>query len=213
MKNATLKNLATAAAIALSLFTSATLLASTSFSPAATLADAEQTAKNTTYFVAYKSNTYGESIPEEQRLERLNRINREITRVCDSFSITLPKVTRMNVLDSNRGMYNPDRDEITFSTNNMERTLRHEFGHVIDIRLNVNNGEWKTLVRSLESKYGFAPSNYARTNESEYWAEAFAGYTSPNYGTTINRFPAELERFIQKVLARISTVNVMTASR
>jgi hypothetical protein len=95
----------------------------------------------------------------------------------------------------------------------MERTLRHEFAHVIDIRLNVNNSEWKTLVRSLESKYGFAPSNYARTNESEYWAEAFAIYTSPNYAKSVIRFPAELESFIQNVLARMSDAKVLTAAR
>jgi len=213
MKNATLKTLAAAAAIALSLFSSPTLLASAGFSPAATLSDAEQAAKKTAFFVAYNNNAYGESLPEEQRLDRLNRINREITRVCDTYSITLPKVTRMNVLDSNRGLYNPTRDEIVFSTNNMERTLRHEFGHVIDARLDVNNDEWKALVSSLETKYNFAPSSYARTSDAEYWAEAFAVYTSPNYGTTVTRFPAELESFIQKVLAKISTSGVMTASR
>lgn len=213
MKNATLKNLATAAAIALSIFSSATLLASTEFTPAATLGEAEQAAKKSTFFVSYNTNAYGESIPEEQRLDRLNRINREISRVCDSYSITLPKVTRMNLLDSNRGMYNPTRDEIVFSTNNMERTLRHEFGHVIDTRLDINNDEWKNLVRTLETKYDFAPSGYARTNEAEYWAETFATYTSPNYGKTINRFPAELESFVQKVLARISDAKVLTAAR
>ncbi|NTW55491.1 MAG: hypothetical protein HGB20_00400 [Chlorobiaceae bacterium] len=213
MKNATLKNLAAAAAVAMSLLTSASLFASTGFTPASTLQEAEQAAKKSTFFIAYNSNAYGESIPEQERLDRLNRINREIIRVCDTYSIVLPKVTRLNVLDSNRGMYNPTRDEIVFSTNNMERTLRHEFGHVIDSRLDINNGEWKTLVRTLETKYDFAPSNYARTNEAEYWAEAFAAYTSPNYGTTINRFPAELESFIQNVLARISDSKVLTAAR
>jgi hypothetical protein len=213
MKNATLKNLATAAAIALSLFSSATLLASAGFTPAATLGEAEQAAKKSTFFVSYNTNAYGESIPEEQRLDRLNRINREISRVCESYSITLPKVTRMNLLDSNRGMYNPTRDEIVFSTNNMERTLRHEFGHVIDTRLDINNDEWKNLVRTLKTKYDFAPTNYARTNEAEYWAETFATYTSPNYGTTIARFPAELESFVQNVLARISDAKVLTAAR
>ncbi len=213
MKNATLKNLAAAAAIAISLLTSASLFASAGFTPASTLQEAEQTAKKSAFFIAYNSNAYGESIPEPERLDRLNRINREISRISDTYSITLPKVNRMNVLDSNRGMYNPDRNEITFSTNNMERTLRHEFGHVIDIRLDVNNSEWKALVRTLETKHNFAPSNYARTNEAEYWAEAFAVYTSPNYGTTINRFPAELESFIQNVLAKISDSKVLTAAR
>jgi len=213
MKNATLKKLTAAAAIVLSLFTTARAIASVDFQPAATLAEAEQVAKQSYSFIAYNNNAYGESIPETERLGRLNRINSEINRVHETYAITLPKVSRLHVTDRNRGVYNPSRDEIAFSTNNMERTLRHEFGHVIDIRLGVNNSEWKNLIKTLDAKYGFAPSNYARTNEAEYWAEAFASYTSPQYGKTISRFPAELEGFIQNVLSRLSDKAVMTASR
>jgi hypothetical protein len=213
MKHATLKKLATAAAIILSVFSPAKSQASVDLTPAATLSEAEQVAKQSTLFIAYNNSPYGESISETERLNRLNRINSEIKRVSETYSISLPKVSRMHIVDSIRGMYNPSRDEIVFSTNNMERTLRHEFAHVIDVRLGINNSEWKELVRTMESKYDFAPSAYARNNESEYWAETFAVYTSPNYGKTINRLPAELESFVQKVIARISTVKVLTASR
>jgi hypothetical protein len=213
MRNGILKKLITATVIALPLFTAVTTYAGVDFHPAVTLAEAEQVANKYYYFIAYNNRDYGKSLPEEQRLDNLNRINSEVDRIHKTYSITLPKVSRLYVTDRIRGVYNPTRDEIAFSTNNLEHTLRHEFGHVIDIRHGINNAEWRSLVKTIESKYGFAPSDYARTNAAEYWAETFAYYTSPNYGKTINRFPEELESFMQNVVSEISDAKIMTASR
>jgi len=43
------------------------------------------------------------------------------------------------------------------------------------------------------------------TNLEEYWAEAFAYFTAPGYGTTVKRFPAELESFIHNVIVQLQS--------
>ena len=52
---------------------------------------------------------------------------------------------------------------------------------------------------------GFSPSKYAETNLEEYWAEAFAYYTAPGYGSSTDKFPAELESFIARVIDQLQT--------
>ncbi|MCF8384053.1 MAG: hypothetical protein K9G39_10785 [Chlorobium sp.] len=216
MKKTFLTKLAATAALVIGSCLPAAVSASAALQPASTLAEAEQVARHSYHFIIYKNSPYGESIPEEQRLERLNRINLEVERIQKEYALNLPKVGRLHMIARSRGIYNPEKDELVFSTNNLEHTIRHEFGHVIDIKLGVNNQEWKNLVRSLISKYDFAPSNYARNNDAEYWAEAFAYFTSPKYGKTVGRFPAELENHLVKVLATIksgSTANLAYNAR
>lgn len=179
MKKSFITTLATTAILVISsIFTTGVSYASI-FLPAATLQEAEQIAKQSYRFIIYKNSQYGESIPEEARLDRLNRINRELHRMQEELALNLPVVSRLHMIARNRGIYNPTRDEIVFSMKNTEHTIRHELGHVIDIRMGINNSEWKNLVRTLQEKYGFAPSSYARTNDAEYWAEAFAYYREP----------------------------------
>jgi len=200
MKKSLITTLVTTAILLVSsIFTTGVSYASV-FQPAASLQEAEQIAKQSYRFIIYKNSQYGETIPEEARLDRLNRINRELHRMHEDLALNLPVVSRLHMIARNRGIYNPGRDEIVFSMKNTEHTIRHELGHVIDIRKGINNAEWKNLVRTLQEKYGFAPSAYARTNDSEYWAEAFAYYTSPEYGKSIGRFPAELESYMVNVI-------------
>ncbi len=211
MKRTTLKTLLTAATIALTMLSAAPAMASSTFSPAATLSEAEATAKQTYNFIAYKGRGYyGKKIEKDQRLARLNKINKEVSRVESAYGIELPRVNVLFVTDRNRGFYNYTRDEIVFSTKRLEHTLRHEFGHVIDRRLGVTGSEWRNLVNQMKAQ-GFSPSKYAETNLEEYWAEAFAYYTAPGYGTSTDRFPAELESFIAKVINNLQSP-VMVAS-
>ena len=205
MKRTTLTTLITAATIALSMLSTAPALAASNFSPAATLSAAEATAKQTYNFIAYKGyGNYGKKVSADQRLAKLNRINREMNRVETAYGIALPRVNVVYVTDTNRGFYNDRRDEIVFSSKRLEHTLRHEFGHVIDNRLEVTGREWRDLVSQMKAQ-GFSPSRYANTNLEEYWAEAFAYYTAPGYGSSIERFPAELESFVAKVIDRLQS--------
>ncbi|MCG8343184.1 MAG: hypothetical protein MI684_10150 [Chlorobiales bacterium] len=205
MKRTTLTSFLTAATIALTFFSAAPVLATSNFTPAATLAEAEATAKQTYGFIAYNGRGYyGKKIDKDLRLARLNKINKEVSRVETTFGIELPRVNVLFVTDRNRGFYNYTRDEIVFSTKRLEHTLRHEFGHVIDRRLDVTGREWRDLVSQMKAQ-GFSPSRYAETNLEEYWAEAFAYYTAPGYGSSTDRFPAELESFIAKVIDQLQT--------
>ena len=205
MKRTILNNLIAAAAIISTLFTTNVEATAADFSPAASLKEAELVAKETYNFIAYKSpRNYGKKIAKENRLDRLNQINKEVSRLEATYAIELPRVNILHMTDTNRGFYNYTRDEIVFSTNKLEHTLRHEFAHVIDRRYNITNGEWRNLVQQMKEK-GFSPSNYANTNLEEYWAEAFAYFTAPGYGTTVKRFPAELESFIHNVIVQLQS--------
>lgn len=206
MKRTTLTKLITAAAIALTMIAPAPVNAEASFTPATTLTEAEATAKQTYNFIAYKGyGHYGKKVSADQRLAKLNRINKEMDRVETAYGIELPRVNVVYVTDTNRGFYNDRRDEIVFSSKRLEHTLRHEFGHVIDNRLEVTGREWRDLVRTMKKEHGFSPSNYANKNLEEYWAEAFAYYTAPGYGTSTDKFPAELESFITKVITQLQS--------
>ena len=205
MKRTTLTTLLTAATIALTLLSAAPAQATSNFTPAATLSEAEATAKQTYNFIAYNGRGYyGKKIDKDQRLTRLNKINKEVSRVEAAYGIELPRVNVLFVTDRNRGFYNYTRDEIVFSTKRLEHTLRHEFGHVIDRRLDVTGREWRELVDQMKAQ-GFSPSRYANTNLEEYWAEAFAYYTAPGYGSSTKKFPAELESFIAKVIDQLQS--------
>lgn len=213
MKRTTLTSLITAATITLTMLSAAPAMATRSFTPAATLSEAEAVAKQTYGFIAYKSaGNYGKKIAKEQCLERLNKINKEVSRVETAYGIELPQVKVLYVTDRSRGFYNYTRDEIVFSTKRLEHTLRHEFGHVIDRRLEVTGREWKSLVKLMKEQYGFSPSKYANTNLEEYWAEAFAYYTAPGYGTSIEKFPAELESFIAKVMTQLQSPAMLASN-
>ena len=205
MKRTIINNLIAAAAIISTLFIANVEATAADFSPAASLKEAELVAKETYNFIAYKSpRNYGKKIAKENRLDRLNQINKEVSRLEATYAIELPRVNILHMTDTNRGFYNYTRDEIVFSTNKLEHTLRHEFAHVIDRRYNITNGEWRNLVQQMKEK-GFSPSNYANTNLEEYWAEAFAYFTAPGYGTTVKRFPAELESFIHNVIVQLQS--------
>lgn len=206
MKRTFITSLIATASIAVSLFTAAPVFADSSFSPASSLADAEASAKQSFNFIAYKGyGRFGKKVSPELRLEKLNRINRELLRVESAFGIELPRVNVVYVTDTSRGFYNDRRDEIVFSSKKLEHTLRHEFGHVIDNRLDVTGREWRDLVNRMKDVHGFSPSNYANTNLIEYWAEAFAYFTAPDYGLNSDRFPAELESFISKVIDQLQS--------
>ena len=87
MKRTTLTSFLTAATIALSFFSAAPVLATSNFTPAATLAEAEATAKQTYGFIAYNGRGYyGKKIDKDLRLARLNKINKEVSRVLLSVS-------------------------------------------------------------------------------------------------------------------------------
>ncbi|MBC8524966.1 MAG: hypothetical protein H8D27_06405 [Chlorobium phaeobacteroides] len=212
MKRSTLTRLITAATIALTMLSAAPAMANNTFTPATTLEAAEAAAKQTYNFIAYKSQgNYGKKIAADQRLDRLNRINKEVSRVETAFAIELPRVKVLYVTDRSRGFYNYTRDEIVFSTKRLEHTLRHEFAHVIDRRIGVTGREWKSLVNQMKAQ-GFSPSNYAETNLEEYWAEAFAYFTAPGYGTTTEKFPAELESFITNVINQLQSTTMLASN-
>lgn len=205
MKRTTLTTLLTAATIALTMLSATPVQATSTFTPAATLSEAEAIAKQTYNFIAYNGRGYyGKKIEKDQRLARLNKINKEVSRVKAAYGIELPRVNVLFVTDRSRGFYNYTRDEIVFSTKRLEHTLRHEFAHVIDRRLDVTGREWRDLVDQMKAQ-GFSPSKYAETNLEEYWAEAFAYYTAPGYGSSSDRFPAELESFINKVIDQLQS--------
>ncbi len=211
MTRSTFTSLLTAATIALTMLTAAPALAANTFTPAATLSEAEAVAKETYNFIAYNGRGYyGKKVSKEQRLNKLNRINKEVARVEATYGVELPRVNVLFVTDRNRGFYNYTRDEIVFSTNRLEHTLRHEFGHVIDRRMDVTGSEWRALVKQMKAK-GFSPSDYANTNLEEYWAEAFAYFTAPGYGTSTEKFPAELESFITKVINHLQSPRMLTS--
>ena len=212
MKRSTLTRLSTAATIALTMLSAAPAIAANTFSPAATLSEAEAVAKQTYNFIAYNGRGYyGKKVSKDQRLDKLNRINKEVSRVESAYGIGLPRVNVLFVTDRNRGFYNYTRDEIVFSTNKLEHTIRHEFGHVIDRRLDVTGSEWRDLVKQMKAK-GFSPSKYANTNLEEYWAEAFAYFTAPGYGTSTEKFPAELESFITKVMNHLQSPGTLASN-
>ncbi len=212
MKRSTLTTLISTATIALSLFSAAPATADADFSPAATLSEAEATAKQTYNFIAYKGRgNYGKKIDKDLRLARLNKINKEVNRVETAYGIDLPRVNVLFVTNTSRGFYNYTRDEIVFSTKRLEHTLRHEFAHVIDRRIGVTGREWKSLVKEMKAQ-GFSPSTYADTNLEEYWAEAFAYFTAPGYGSSSDRFPAELERFITNVINQLQNSTMLASN-
>ncbi|MCF8217309.1 MAG: hypothetical protein K9I59_10870 [Chlorobium sp.] len=188
----------------LSLWLPVSAHATNAMQSATSLTEAESIAKQSYHFILYKNSPYGESIDETRRLAKLNRINKEVNRLRNAYALNLPKVNKLHVVSRSRGMYNPVRDEIVFSMLNVEHTIRHEFGHVIDIKMGVNNREWKSLVKTMIDTYNYAPSEYAKNNEAEYWAESFAYITSPEYGKSIKPFPAELEAYMIAELAKIS---------
>ncbi|RNA65644.1 hypothetical protein CR163_010740 [Prosthecochloris sp. ZM_2] len=213
MKRTLLTTLITTAVLMTTLAGLPATAAAEEFCPASTLKQAETVAQQTYNYIAYKSpRRYGNSIPEHQRLERLNAINREVSRVEATYNIKLPRVNILHLTDSNRGFYSYRRDEIIFSTTRLAHTLRHEFAHVIDHRLGVTGREWKQLVEKMKDTYHFSPSEYANTNLEEYWAEAFAYFTAPGYGTSDNRFPAELETFITNVIDQLERPVMLVAS-
>ncbi|MBL6957287.1 MAG: hypothetical protein ISR54_10820, partial [Chlorobium phaeobacteroides] len=53
---------------------------------------------------------------------------------------------------------------------------------------------------------------YAETNLEEYWAEAFAYFTAPGYGTTTEKFPAELESFITNVINQLQSTTMLASN-
>lgn len=206
MKRSTFTKLISAVTIAITMIAAAPVNAAVTFTPATTLSEAEATAKQTYNFIAYKGyGHYGKKVSADQRLAKLNRINKEMDRVEAAYGIELPRVNVVYVTDTNRGFYNDRRDEIVFSSRRLEHTLRHEFGHVIDNRLEVTGREWRDLVNKMKKQYGFSPSNYANKNLEEYWAEAFAYYTAPGYETSKEKFPEELESFITKVISQLQS--------
>jgi len=190
--------------------------ATTTLQSATELAEAERIAKQSYNFIIYKNSVYGQSVEESEKLAKLNRINKEVHRLRTEYALNLPKVNKLHLVSRNRGMYNPVRDEIVYSDRNVEHTIRHELGHVVDIRLGVNDSEWKSLVRKMTETYNYAPSEYAKNNAAEYWAESFAYFTSSEYGKSIKPFPAELEAYMMAVLAKISdnqNATLMLANR
>jgi hypothetical protein len=208
MKRTILNNLIIAATLITSLAGIPSTADARQFTPAATLEEAEKVAKATYNFIAYKSPAfYGTKVEKHQRIGRLNQINKEVHRLEAAYGITLPRVNILHVTDTNRGFYNYRRGEIVFSTRKLEHTLRHEFAHVIDRRLEITGRNWHNLVRTMKQQYQFSPSDYALTNTEEYWAEAFAYFTAPDYGKNGQRFPEELERFIMNVIQQLRTIN------
>lgn len=190
--------------------------ATTTLQSATELAEAERIAKQSYNFIIYTNSVYGQPVEDSEKLAKLNRINKEVDRLRNAYALNLPRVNKLHMVSRSRGMYNPVRDEIVFSMRNVEHTIRHEFGHVIDIKMGVNNREWKSLVKTMIDTRNYAPSEYAKNNEAEYWAESFAYFTSPEYGKSIKPFPAELEAHIMAVLAKISdnqNATMMLANR
>lgn len=97
-----------------------------------------------------------------------------------------------------------------------ETAFRHEFGHIFQTRWSPA-GKWEAVsskaaslqreLTTIFAKKGKAQitkevSMYAATNPEELFAEAFSIWTSPDYGKSKIKLPADLEAFFKKVLPR-----------
>lgn len=99
-----------------------------------------------------------------------------------------------------------------------DNTIRHEYGHhvwhkVLSFDVKQKFRDFYTEISKVEypkdpSKY-FAKkvSKYAGTQVGEAWAECFAAYTSPLYGTSDKyRLPKEIEDIMKELVGERSTL-------
>lgn len=65
----------------------------------------------------------------------------------------------------------------TFKTTNILFTLNHEFGHLVDHHnLNRHKKKWRSLVKDVSK--GCRITQYSEKSYAEYFAEAYAMYTT-----------------------------------
>lgn len=83
----------------------------------------------------------------------------------------------------------------------IESQTRHEIAHAIEYQNNLfKDGQWFEILRKIDVKRDI--TEYAATNPREAFAEAFALYTSPFYGSKIKRLPVNVERYLESVKQR-----------
>lgn len=119
---------------------------------------------------------------------------------------------------SSAGGYHP-----TGASERVEDVFRHEFGHVMDVKISrefadimakefgAGNADqffdrWDIGYETLSAKKEFSRKfgEYGLANRREMWAECFAVYTNENYGVDPNipRLPEAAEKFIEDLMAR-----------
>ena len=83
-------------------------------------------------------------------------------------------------------------------------TVRHEYAHILDGEFGITNSpEFRRVKRETTKTYPIRQvSEYAATNNREYFAEAFAQYTSPHY-KEVKQFPEPLEKFLDDIIDRL----------
>lgn len=78
-------------------------------------------------------------------------------------------------------------------------TFRHELGHAVDTRKGrlSDTQEWIDILSGID--IGRDITEYAKVSRKEAFAEAFALYTSPEYGKKVKRLPPTVEQFFESI--------------
>lgn len=101
--------------------------------------------------------------------------------------------------------------------NSTAGTLRHEFAHYLDdVRSGISSGLsskpgdeifragrplLKEVIKELGGKVGSKVSKYAKEDQAEFFAEAFAAYTHPSYGKEgTPRLPPSVEDYMKRAI-------------
>jgi SPP1 gp7 family putative phage head morphogenesis protein len=93
--------------------------------------------------------------------------------------------------------------------NDLKSTVRHEYGHHVQYQLlkPTQKKEWEAFYNKNKTVFNDWVSEYSATNEREAFAEAFAAYTSPKYGTISAsgqslRLPRDVEALMEKFIGK-----------
>jgi hypothetical protein len=94
----------------------------------------------------------------------------------------------------------------------VQTVFRHEVGHALQTKLIQNaiqSGkirnmmEFENIASSRKASYWSKKvSEYATVNSKELFAESFAAFTHPSYGSKGNKLPAELHNFFSNILTK-----------
>jgi len=84
----------------------------------------------------------------------------------------------------------------------LQTSIRHEIGHhVHEMQDSKTSEAFRVIAKSKDDKYWEEKvSKYGSSNSDELFAESFAAYTSPSYGTLGDRLPKEIEDFMEEIL-------------